>query len=305
VKKSKIVVVGSINMDLVVKTTQSPVPGETIIGQQFAMVPGGKGANQAVAAARLGADVRMVACVGDDMMGTQMLEQLRGEGIDTTYVRVIPQASTGVALIQILEDGDNSIIVVPGANMELTPEQVEAASACFEEADILLVQLEIPLASVVKAVELAHKHGVRVILNPAPASKLPKALLDLVDVLTPNETEASILCKGVVDVDNEIAQSIQELKQLATKADIIVTNGSKGVVYEISGTRGSYPAYKVEVVDTTAAGDSFNAGIAVRWGEGAALEDSIAFATKVAALTVTRFGAQTSLPTRSEVEAFI
>lgn len=303
-KKAKIVVVGSINMDLVVKTNQTPVPGETILGQQFAMVPGGKGANQAVAAARLGADVAMIACVGDDTLGTQMLDQLNKEGIDTAYVRTVPQTSTGIAVIQVLEDGDNSIIVVPGANMCLTPEEVEAASSRFEGADILLVQLEIPLPAVEKALELAKRYGVRAILNPAPARELPKSLLEQADVITPNETEAAILTRGMADPRLEIGGQIRELKRLAGKADIIVTSGAKGVVYDINGICGSYPAYKVEVVDTTAAGDSFHAGVAVQWGEGVPLEEAVAFGIKAAAITVTRFGAQTSLPTRLEAAEF-
>jgi ribokinase len=302
--QANIVVVGSMNMDLVVKVAHAPVPGETILGQQFAMVPGGKGANQAVAAARLGANVKMVACVGDDLFGSQMIRQLDQEGIQTSFVRTMPQESTGVAVIQIGQDGDNSIVVVPGANMSLTPEHVDSAAELFEGADILLVQLEIPLPAVLKAIELAQRFGLRTILNPAPAVKLPESLLQQVDVITPNETEAAILAFGSVDTVGDIHERLHALKQLAGKADIIVTNGDKGVVYNIQDLQGSYPAHKVKVVDTTAAGDSFNAGVAVRWGEGASLEAAIDFATKVAAIAVTRFGAQTSLPTRLEVEHF-
>ncbi|MNI04152.1 Ribokinase [compost metagenome] len=303
-QKAKIVVVGSINMDLVVQTNQIPVPGETLIGQQFAMVPGGKGANQAVAAARLGAEVTMIACVGDDLFGTQMLERLNSEGIDTSHIKVIPQISTGIAAIQIVPGGDNSIIVVPGANMQVTPEQVEEASVCFQGADIVLVQLEIPLPAVAKAIELARRYGVRTILNPAPARELPRELLQQIDVITPNETEASILTRGKVEALITVEERLQEMKQLVQQGDIMITHGAKGIVYDIEGQQGSFPAYQVKVVDTTAAGDSFNAGIAVRWGEGSSLTEAVAFATKVAAITVTRFGAQTSLPTREEVENF-
>lgn len=303
-KKAKIAVVGSINMDLVVKTGRAPVPGETIRGEQFAMIPGGKGANQAVAAARLGADVVMIGCVGDDMFGGQMLAQLQRERIDTSFIRTLPQTSTGVAVIQVQRDGDNSIVIVPGANAGMTPEQVQAAKAAIRDADVMLVQLEIPLPAVESAVELAYRYGVRTILNPAPAMPLPDSLLRKISILTPNETEASMLTTGSAVFAGDIQKSIGRLKELVGTGDIIVTNGERGVFYDIGGTRGSHPAYKVNAVDTTAAGDCFNAGLAVRLGEGAAIEEAIGFACKAAAIAVTRFGAQTSLPTREEADRF-
>ncbi|MDR6551602.1 ribokinase [Paenibacillus qinlingensis] len=300
-KQAKIVVVGSINMDLVVKSEHIPVAGETVTGQEFVMIPGGKGANQAVAAARLGAHVEMVGCVGGDPFGKQMLEQLANEGIGTSYVHTDPQQTTGVALIQV-QDGENRITIVPGANASVTPEQVERAKDVFDGADILLVQLEIPQETVMRAVQLAKSYGVKVILNPAPAAVLPDEIWPFVDLVTPNETEAAILSSGqaVVTAHSDVMNELRSL----TKTDVIITQGEKGVSYHLDGVAGSYPAYRVNVTDTTAAGDSFNAALAVWHGEGYTMEQSITFAAKVGAITVSRFGAQTSLPTRQEVDSF-
>lgn len=300
-KTAKIVVVGSINMDLVVKSGHIPVAGETVIGQEFVMIPGGKGANQAVAAARLGAHVEMVGCIGGDSFGKQMLEQLSNEGVGTSYVITESQQTTGVALIQV-KDGENRITVVPGANASMTPAHVEHAREVFEGADILLVQLEIPQETVIRAVQLAKSHGMKVILNPAPAAILPPEIWPFIDLVTPNETEAAILTAGQTITPDQ-SDILNELRSL-TKTDVIITQGEKGVSYHINGSSGSFPAYRVHVMDTTAAGDSFNAALAVRHGEGLPLEQSIDFAAKVGALTVSRFGAQTSLPTRQEVELF-
>ncbi len=272
-------------MDLVVKTERSPVPGETIAGQEFAMIPGGKGANQAVAAARLGSEVSMIGCVGGDIFGIQLIEQMRKEGIDTSRILTVQEASTGVALIQVQQDGDNSIVVVAGANGCVTPAIVMQAEEAIRSADVLLVQLEIPLEAVEQAIELAHRHGVRTILNPAPASELPQPLLHQVDIVTPNETEASILAAGTVESSVTMGERIERLKILTGQGNVIVTQGDKGVLFDLDGRRGSFPAYEVVVVDTTAAGDSFNAGVAVRWAEGAELKEAIRFASAVGALT--------------------
>lgn len=306
VRQATIVVVGSINMDLVARLDRSPIPGETIMGSHFAMIPGGKGANQAVAAARLGAQVSMIGCIGDDVFGVQMKQQLQREGIDTSYVYTAAAQSTGVALIQVQREGDNSIIVVAGANASLTPELVDSAEDVIRSADVMLLQLEIPLHVVEQAIELASRHGVRIILNPAPApaDKLSDQMLSKVDILTPNEIEASILTKGSAQSDGDIWESIQVLKQAAGVANVLVTHGAEGVYFDLDGVSGVQEACKVDVVDTTAAGDCFNAAIAVRWGEGASLQEAIGFAVKAAALAVTKFGAQTSLPTRDEVERF-
>jgi ribokinase len=303
-KKAKIVVVGSINMDLVVRSNKTPVAGETVSGLDFTTIPGGKGANQAVAAARLGAQVEMIGCVGDDAFGQQMLVQLTKEGVGQSQVRVLPHMSTGVALIQVEQGGDNRITIISGANAGLLPEHLELAEAkaMIAKADILLVQLEIPLETVIKAIQLAHSAGVKVILNPAPAKSLPPSIWKYVDLVTPNETEAAILTTGRPNAGAAL-HLMDELRAL-TQTNIIITQGAKGVDFNIAGKSGAFPAYRVEVVDTTAAGDSFNAGLAVLWGEGMPLAESISFASKAAALTVTRFGAQTSLPTRDEVNLF-
>ncbi|MEF3303012.1 ribokinase [Paenibacillus sp. GYB003] len=303
-RRAKIAVVGSINMDLVVTADKFPVPGETIMGETFAMIPGGKGANQAVAAARLNADVSMIGCVGDDLFGEKLIGQLRSERIDASFVKIEPGATTGVALIQVQEGGENSIVVVPGANALVTPEHVREAEAAIRGADVLLVQLEIPLPAVEAALRIAREHGVRAILNPAPARKLPPELIRLADVMTPNETEAAILATGTVEGAGSLEERIDALRRLAPDASLLVTAGENGVRTAIFGERASYPAYRVDVVDTTAAGDSFNAGVAVRWGEGADLDEAVRFGSKVGALTVTRFGAQSSLPAREEVERF-
>ena len=267
------------------------------------MIPGGKGANQAVAAARLGAHVEMVGCVGGDPFGKQMLEQLANEGVGTSHVLTNSEVATGVALIQV-QDGENRITVVPGANARVTPEHVDHAKDVIVGADILLVQLEIPQETVMRAVQLAKSHGVKVILNPAPAAVLPDEIWPYVDLVTPNETEAAILTSGkAVAAASDSSAIMNNLRNL-TNTDVIITQGEKGVSYHLNGAVGSYPAYRVNVIDTTAAGDSFNAALAVWHGEGCTLEQAIEYAAKVGALTVSRFGAQTSLPTRQEVELF-
>lgn len=293
-------------MDLVAKLDRSPIPGETILGSQFAMIPGGKGANQAVAAARLGARVAIVGCVGDDAFGAQMKRQLEQEGIDTAHISVAAGEATGVAIIQVQREGDNSIIVIPGANARLTPALIDSAEDAIRRADVLLLQLEIPLPAVERAAELAVRHGVRVVLNPAPApaGALPESLLRHVDVLTPNESEASLLISGAAQTDTAIEELVQRLKQATGAPNVLVTHGAEGVYYDLDGRTGRQPACQVDVVDTTAAGDCFNAATAVRWGEGAALTEAIGFAVRAAALAVTKFGAQPSLPRRADVEQF-
>ncbi|NGQ95852.1 ribokinase [Brevibacillus sp. SYP-B805] len=303
-KQAKIAVVGSINMDLVVTASQLPVAGETILGEQFQTIPGGKGANQAVAAARLGARVAMVGAVGDDMFGRRMRDQLQQEGVEITHVKVVPGQATGVAMIQVSQAGENTIVVVPGANHALRPDDIEEAEQAIAEADVMLVQLEIPLATVAKAVEIAERSGTMIILNPAPAQPLPDTLLAKTDLLTPNETELAVLTTGKATAYGDMMTLVAALKERLGKGNLLVTRGEKGVYYEIDGQRGEQPAYAVKAVDTTAAGDSFNAGLATRIAEGASWKEAIDFASRVAALTVTRFGAQSSLPTRKEVDAF-
>jgi ribokinase len=292
--KEKITVVGSINMDLVTNTSQIPKVGETVLGNSFHTIPGGKGANQAVAAARLGADVTMIGCVGADSFGSTLLEHLKYEGIDTNRIEIFKTKSTGIASIT-LSDSDNSIIVVPGANSLVTSEIIEKNEDIIASSSLLLLQLEIPLESVIRAAELAKKHNVKVILNPAPIQKLPKVLLDIVDYLIPNEYEYELLFASFNGTEQELAK---------LKEKCIVTKGSKGVaiynreVIEI-------PCFKVEAVDTTGAGDSFNGALAVALCEGFDLLDACKFANAVGAISVTKLGAQSGMPTRNEVKEFL
>lgn len=291
-KNKRITVIGSINMDLVTSTNQIPKVGETVIGETFHTIPGGKGANQAVAAARLGANVTMIGCVGDDSFGNTLIEHLTHQGIHTENVECVAHTSTGIASIT-LSDSDNSIIVVPGANNHVTSEMVNRNEAIIANSNMLLLQLEIPLESVIRAAKLAKKHNVKVILNPAPIQMLPNELFELVDYLTPNEHEQELLFASLNDAEQEI------LKQKC-----IVTKGSKGVVFYKNGDI-EIPSLKVEAVDTTGAGDSFNGALAFALCEGYDLEEACRFANAVGAISVTKLGAQSGMPTRNKVEEFL
>ncbi|GHI00451.1 ribokinase [Neobacillus kokaensis] len=287
--KPKITVVGSINMDIVTITDQLPKMGETLIGNQFKMNPGGKGANQAVAAARLGADVRMIGCVGNDSFGPLLKQNLQNEGINVTDVEPVTD-STGTATI-VVYDGDNSIIIVPGANQHVTAAFVESKRDVIADSDVLILQLEIPLEAVQKAAEIAKEHGVKVILNPAPIRKLPRELIEKINYLTPNEHEYTLLQQGLDE---------KELKE-----KVILTKGSAGVAFYQGEKEVSIPAYPVKVVDTTGAGDSFNGGFAVALSKGHSVSEACRYGNAVAALSTTKLGAQTGMPTNEEAEAFI
>jgi ribokinase len=293
--KKKVLVIGSINMDLVTKTSRVPKLGETLMGESFFTIPGGKGANQAVAATRLGAEVTLIGCIGEDAFGNQLKEGLTKEGIITSYVKPVTHTTTGTASIT-LSNGDNSIIVVPGANFAVTPEYVQSFEQVIADSDILLLQLEIPLESVVEAVKIAKKHQVKVILNPAPIQALPKELLEQIDYITPNEHEQELLLSSP-----ELTE--EELK--AIKAKCIVTKGSKGVMLFQDGVEKEIASFKVDVVDTTGAGDSFNGALALSLSEGMSLEEACTFANAVGALSVTKLGAQGGMPTKAEVEEFL
>ena len=307
----KIIVVGSANTDLVVQTPRLPRPGETILGGAFVVAQGGKGANQAVAAARLGAQVTLVACLGQDSFGEQSLKAYQAEGIDIRYVRREAGVASGVALILVSEQGENMIAVAPGANAKLSPEDVLAAEEAFVQADCVLLQLEIPLETVQAAAELACRHEVEVILNPAPAARLPDDLLRLVSVLTPNETEAALLAGR----DSEKAQGegagwyAQEAYRLLSARGVktmIVTQGGEGATLFTDLEASQHiPGFPVRVVDTVACGDAFNAALAVSLARGASLPEAVRYANAVGALTATRSGAQPSLPTAAEVESFL
>lgn len=306
-RRPKLVVVGSANMDLVVRTERIPAPGETVLGGDFATVPGGKGANQAVAAARLGADVFFVGKIGSDAFGDALRAELIGAGIAPDYLQRDTHASSGVALICVDAQGQNAITVAPGANRLLTPEDIDAARAGIQAADALIVQLEIPPETVLHAIETAQEFGVRVVLNPAPirhTNPLPVSLLQMVDVLTPNEHEAANLLGSPTSEGLDFAQAASRLKNLGIP-EVIITLGAQGsLLCDAEGVR-PMEAFPVTPVDTTAAGDCFTGALAVALAEGQALEGAARFASAAAALSVTRAGAQPSLPYRAEVEAFL
>lgn len=297
---AKIVVVGSLNMDLIARSPHIPVPGETVLGSRFSTAAGGKGANQAVAAVRLGAQVTMVGCVGRDDYGRQLLSGLQADGVDTQFVRVAEDSHTGVALITVDDEGENSIVVISGANWQLTLEDVAAAETTVAQADMLVLQLESPLEVVEFAAALAARHGVPVLLNPAPARPLPASLLANITYLVPNESEAALLADCAVDDMDGVKTAVARLRQLGV-ANIIVTMGSRGAYLHSDDDSRRIPAFRVQPVDTTAAGDAFVAGLAVAVGEGRPLAEAVRFAAAVGALATTKHGAQPSLPERTAV----
>ncbi|MCP4420675.1 MAG: ribokinase [Chloroflexi bacterium] len=296
----KIVVVGSLNMDLIARSPHIPVPGETVLGSGFSTAAGGKGANQAVAAARLGAQVTMVGRVGDDDYGRQLSSSLEADGVDTQFVRVDVTAHTGVALITVDDAGENSIVVISGANWQLTEEDVTAAEAIIAAADMLILQLESPLEMVVYAAKLAVRHNVPVMLNPAPARPLPAELLANISYLVPNESEAALLAEYAVDNMAGVKTAVSRLCKLGV-ANIIITMGSRGAYLQDDESSLLVPAFPVTPVDTTAAGDAFVAGLAVAVGNGLPLPEAVRFAAAAGALTTTQHGAQPSLPTKTAV----
>jgi ribokinase len=302
--KPHILVIGSSNTDLVVKVPRLPAPGETVLGGDFASVAGGKGANQAVAAARAGAAVTFVARVGDDAFGRLSLEGLRKEGIHVDYVVTDRQHPSGVALILVAPDGQNSIAVAPGANAHLTPADVHHAAAAFRSARLVVIQLEIPMPAVQSALELAAHHRVPVLLNPAPARPIPTDWFRHITFLVPNAKEAGALT-GIEVTDPDTA--IRAAARLRHKgvAHVIVTLGDQGVVLDAPRLHKHLPAHRVRAVDTTAAGDVFCGALAVAWTEGRPLLEAVHFAQAAAAISVTRFGAQRSAPTRAEIERFL
>jgi len=303
----RIVVIGSANTDLVVRVASLPRPGETVLGGAFSKVGGGKGANQAVAAARAGGQVAFVARVGDDDLGEAAITSYEAEGIDTQQVTQSPGTASGVALILIDAAGENAIAVASGANSSLSPADIDAATAVIHAADIVLVQLEIPLDAVQRAVDLAAAAGRRVILNPAPAQPLSDELLARLAVLTPNETEAALLT-GIEVHDVESAREAANCLLARGVPAVIITLGSRGcVVAQANDTAAPthLPSHPVAAIDTVAAGDVFNGALAVALAEGRRLLDAAAFASSAAAIAVTRPGAQSSAPHRAEIDSLL
>jgi ribokinase len=303
----QIVVVGSINLDLVCSGKRIPSPGETLNGEKFQTFFGGKGANQAVAVARLGSPVAMAGKVGDDEFGSQLRKGLRAAGVNIREVGVVSGTASGIALIQVDGKGQNSIMVIPGANAKLLPKDLEAALPLLRSAGMLLAQLEIPLETVEYLCDIAHRNHVPLMLDPAPARALPRTIVSRVTYLTPNETEASTLC-GVPASRLSRATAAECARKLRAKgaANVIVKMGARGAyVAGSDGLRKMVPSFKVPVVDSTAAGDAFNAGLAVAVLRGLSLDEAVRYAAAVGAVSVTRAGAQPAMPTSEEVERLL
>lgn len=299
---TRVCVVGSLNMDLVIRAPRLPTRGETVTGGEFATFRGGKGANQAVAAARLGAGVSIVGCVGDDLFGRQLLDGLREEGVDTRAVRVDRGTPSGVALITVDPAGHNTIVVAPGANRRLTAADVDAARQAIAEADVLLAQLEVPVEAVLQAARIARARGRPLVLDPAPAAPLPDELYENVSVINPNEGEAQRLTGIAVD-DEAGVRAAAELLLARGCGAVVIKVGEKGAFVAAGTMREMVQGVAVAAVDTTAAGDAFAGALAVALAEGRDTIAAARFANVVGALSVTRMGAQPSMPTRDEVAA--
>jgi ribokinase len=302
----RIVVVGSINLDLVAGADRIPVPGETITGNSFNTFYGGKGANQAVAAGKLGHPVAMIGCVGDDAFGPQLKNALEQAGVDTDCVATVA-GSSGVALIVTGAKGENSIVVVPGANAKLTPQQLEGNKRVLMDAGIILAQLEIPLETVEYLAECASANAIPFMLDPAPARELPASLLKKVTWITPNETEAQTLLRSkTAALEGDAAREATDSFLALGVKNAVLKLGAKGcMIAEADQKKEFVPAFKVNAVDTTAAGDAFNGAFAVGLMRGLSARESAVFACAVAAISVTRPGAQPSMPTQNEVQAFL
>lgn len=297
---SKIIVIGSANTDMTVKTSHLPLPGETILGGDFFMNQGGKGANQAVAVKRLGGDLRFVAKLGADVLGKQTLNAYASEGIDTRFIVIDEQVASGVALICVDNEAENSIVVASGANMQLKEQDVDPVLDEIQAGDILLMQLEIPLSTVVYAARKAYERGAKVILNPAPATALPRELFQYLNMITPNRIEAAMLTGIATDDENGLKRAVEEMCAWGVK-NVIVTLGAQGSFVHEGADDYYVEACKVEPVDTTAAGDTFNGAVCVGLAEGMTLKQAVQMAAQASALAVTKLGAQVSIPYRKDL----
>lgn len=301
---NRLVVLGSVNADHVLRVPHFPRPGETLTGHSYQVVPGGKGANQAVATARLGAPVSFIARIGDDAIGQQMRQGFEQDGIDVSAVELDETLPTGIAIIYVSDEGENSIGISAEANGALSPAMVKRHEAMIADAHTLLLQLEVPLESVFEAAKLARSHGTRVVLNPAPARPLPAELLALVDLITPNQTEAELLTGVKVSDEASAALAADRFHQMGI-SDVMITLGSQGVYCSNARQQQLIPGFRVEAVDTTAAGDTFNGALLAAELAGADFNAAVRFAHGAAALSVTKFGAQSSIPSKVEVDAFL
>ncbi|EFP96219.1 ribokinase [Vibrio caribbeanicus] len=300
---NKLVVLGSVNADHVLQVPSFPRPGETVQGSNYQVIAGGKGANQAVAAARLNADIGFIASVGDDSFGINIRENLRLEGINIDSVKMHPNCPSGIAMIQVTDSGENNICLSPEANAKLTAEAIESALEKVRQADYLLMQLETPICGIERAAQVAKEAKTKIILNPAPARELSDELLSKIDIITPNETEAELLTGVKVDG----AESAQEAAKILHEKGVdvvIITLGAKGVFLSEREQGELIPGFCVEAKDTTAAGDTFNGAFVTGLLEQMTVRSAISFAHAAAAISVTRLGAQTSIPNRHEVEVF-
>ncbi|MFM5095207.1 ribokinase [Aeromonas rivipollensis] len=301
---NRLVVLGSVNADHVLRVPHFPRPGETLTGHSYQVVPGGKGANQAVAAARLGAAVSFIARIGDDAIGQQMKTGFANDGIDVSAVELDDKLPTGIAIIYVSDEGENSIGLSTEANGALDTTMVKRHEAMIAGAHTLLLQLEVPLDSVLEAARLARAHGTRVVLNPAPAQPLSADLLALVDLITPNQTEAELLTGVRVSDETSAREAAARFHQMGI-ADVMITLGSQGVYCSNGRQQALIPGFRVEAVDTTAAGDTFNGALLAAELAGADFHGAVRFAHGAAALSVTRFGAQSSIPGKQEVDTFL
>lgn len=299
----KILVVGSSNTDMVIKARHLPRPGETIMGGTFFMNPGGKGANQAVAVARLGGQVTFICKTGSDIFGHQSQQLFEEEGINTSYIFSDSEHPSGVALITVDNKAENCIVVASGANANLLPSDLIKAEEAIEQADLVLLQLEIPMQTVEHVVETAFRMGKKVILNPAPAHPLSSVLLQHLYLITPNETEAEMISGVKITDEASAVEAARALSEMGVQ-NVIITLGSKGALAYYNGGVDFVSALKVDAVDTTAAGDVFNGALTVALSEGRSLTDAVRFACKASAISVTRVGAQASAPYRNEVDTF-
>ena len=297
--KPKITVIGSSNTDMICKVPQIPRPGETIMGTEFFTVQGGKGANQAVAAARAGGDVTFIACVGNDAFGQQAIESYKKEGINTSCIQKMEGVVTGVALIIVADSGENSISVAPGANAKLSCQMIDEYKEVILAADIVLLQLEIPIETVYHVIRLVHAAQIPVVLNPAPSCRIDPEILAMLTLVTPNEHEAFMI-SGMVTETNSISDMAIEIEKTGIKS-VIITTGSKGALCRQNGVEEVIPAMEVKAVDTTAAGDTFNGHLVVELSKGRNIQDAIKIANKAAAISVTRVGAQPSIPYAEEL----